>query len=173
MLLELHKKMHMKYKCTLSKCYAIIGRWICSMLYLLTEKSLHNQPKLYQHLLILTDVALRVGFLDITSSNDLGEKQNKYFINTEAVFNTLIKQELHSNLDFPHGSDDKASVYNPGDPGSIRGSGRSPGEGNGNPLQYSWLENPMDGGAWQATVHRVAKSRSRLSNFTFTFEFKL
>ena len=45
------------------------------------------------------------------------------------------------------------------------------GEGNGNPLQYSCLENPMDGGAWQAAVHGVAKSRTRLSNFTFTFHF--
>ena len=45
----------------------------------------------------------------------------------------------------------------------------SPGEGNGNPLQYSCLENPMDGGAWWATVYRVAQSWTRLSNFTFTF----
>ena len=45
------------------------------------------------------------------------------------------------------------------------------GEGNGTPLQYSWLENPMDGGAWWATVHGVAKSRTRLSDFTFTFHF--
>ena len=50
--------------------------------------------------------------------------------------------------------------------GSIPGSGRSPGKGNGNPLQYSCLKNPMDGGAWRATVHRVAKSRTRLSDFT-------
>ena len=50
--------------------------------------------------------------------------------------------------DFPSGSDSKASAYNAGDPGSIPGLGRSPGEGNGNPLQYSCLENPMDGGAW-------------------------
>ena len=49
---------------------------------------------------------------------------------------------------FPGGSDCKVSAYNEGDPGSIPGSGRSPGEGNGNPLQYSCLENPMDGGAW-------------------------
>ena len=48
---------------------------------------------------------------------------------------------------FPGGSDGKASVHNAGDPGSIPGSGRSPGEGNGNPLQHSCLENPMDGGA--------------------------
>ena len=51
-------------------------------------------------------------------------------------------------LDFPGGSDGKASAYSVGDPGSLPESGRSPGEGNGNPLQYSCLENPMDGGAW-------------------------
>ena len=51
--------------------------------------------------------------------------------------------------------------------GSIPGSGRSPGEGNGNPLQYSCLENPMDRGAWWATVHGVTKSQTQLSNFTF------
>ena len=50
--------------------------------------------------------------------------------------------------DFPGGSDSKASAYNARDLGSVPGSGRSPGEGNGNPLQYSCLENPMDGGAW-------------------------
>ena len=50
--------------------------------------------------------------------------------------------------DFPGGSDGKVSVYNAGDPGSIPGSGRSLGEGNGNPLQYYCLENPMDRGAW-------------------------
>ena len=50
--------------------------------------------------------------------------------------------------DFPGGSDGKASAYNVGDPGSILGSGRSPGEGNGSPLQYFRLENPMDRGAW-------------------------
>ena len=51
-------------------------------------------------------------------------------------------------MGFPGGSDGKASAYNAGDPGSIPGSGRSPGEGNGNPLQYFYLENPMDRGAW-------------------------
>ena len=69
--------------------------------------------------------------------------------------------------DFPHGSDGKASAYNAGDLGSILGSGRSPVEGNDNPLQYSCLENPMDRGAWQATVYRVAKSRTRLSDLTY------
>ena len=51
-------------------------------------------------------------------------------------------------LIFPGGSDSKAYAYNEGDPGSIPGSGRSPGEGNDNPLKYSCLENPMDRGAW-------------------------
>ena len=58
----------------------------------------------------------------------------------------------------PHGSDGKASACNAGDLGSIPGSGRSPGEGNGNPLQHACLENAIDGGAWQATVHGVTKS---------------
>ena len=71
------------------------------------------------------------------------------------------------------GSDGKASTSNAGDPGSIPGLGRSPGEGNGNPLQCSCLENPMDRGAWRATVHGVAKSRTRLSDFTFTCHFHL
>ena len=63
----------------------------------------------------------------------------------------------------------RASAYNAEDLCSIPGLGRSLGEGNGNPLQYSCLENPMDGGAWQTMVHRVTKSRTRLSDFTFTF----
>ena len=54
---------------------------------------------------------------------------------------------------------------NAGDVSSISGLGRSPGGGHGNPLQYSCLENPMDGGAWQATVHGVAKSRTRMSDY--------
>ena len=67
---------------------------------------------------------------------------------------------------FPGGSEVKASACNAGDLGSIPGSGRSPGEGDGNPLQYSCLENPMDVGAWSAIVHGVAKSRTWLSHFT-------
>ena len=61
----------------------------------------------------------------------------------------------------------KESSYNAGDLGSIPGSGRSPGEGNGNPLQYSCLENPMDGGAWRATVHGVARVRHNLATKPF------
>ena len=61
---------------------------------------------------------------------------------------------------FPAGSDGKASACNMGDPGLIPGSGRSSGEGNGNPLQYPCLENLMDRGDWEATVHGVAKSQT-------------
>ena len=60
----------------------------------------------------------------------------------------------------PGGSDGKESAGNAEDPDSIPGLGRSPAEGNGYPLQYSYLENPMDRGAWQATVHGVAKSHT-------------
>ena len=67
-------------------------------------------------------------------------------------------------LGFPGGSDDKESTYNAGDLGLIPGSGRSPGEGNDNPLQYSCLENSRDRGAWRATVHGVANSWTRLSH---------
>ena len=70
---------------------------------------------------------------------------------------------------FPGGSDSKASAHNAGDPGSIPELGRSPGEGNGNPLQYSCLENSMDGGAWWAIVHKIAKSQTRLNDFTSLF----
>ena len=72
-------------------------------------------------------------------------------------------------MGFPGSSDGKAYAYNAGDPGSIPGSERSPGEGNGNPLQYSCLENPMAREACRLhTVHGVAKSQTRLSDFTFT-----
>ena len=67
-------------------------------------------------------------------------------------------QNAASNLELPSGSEVKASASNAGDPGSIPGSGRSSGEGSGNPLQYSCVENPMDREAWWAAVHGVAKT---------------
>ena len=71
---------------------------------------------------------------------DLHNSVNQYFPNE--------KMYVVIELGFPGGSEVKASASNVGDPGLIPGSGRSPGEGNGNPLQYSCLENPMDRGAW-------------------------
>ena len=67
-------------------------------------------------------------------------------------------------MGFPGGSDGKESACRAGDPGSISGLGRSPGEGRGNPLQYSYPKNPMDRGAWRVTVHGVADSQIQLSN---------
>ena len=67
---------------------------------------------------------------------------------------------------FPAGSDSNKSACNAVNLGSIPGSGRSPGEGNGNPLQHSCLENSMDRGTWQSTIHWVSKSQTRLSDPT-------
>ena len=74
---------------------------------------------------------------------------------------SIVLTQLGKFTLFPGGSEFKASACNAGDLGSIPGSGRSPGERNGNPLQYFCLENSMDRGAWWAAVHRVAKSRTR------------
>ena len=80
---------------------------------------------------------------------DYDSKENYYSI-TLLLLPSLVAQAV------------KASAYNAGDLGSIPGLGRSAGEGNGNPLQFSCLENPMDRGALWATVHRVAKSWRQL-----------
>ena len=99
-------------------------------------------------------------------SQDQNQDQNLFLL---LLLRLMMISTGLSSRDFPGGSDSKASVYNVGDPGSIPGSGRSSGEGNGNPLRYYCLENPMDRGAWQTTVHGVAKSQTQLSDFTFTF----
>ena len=83
------------------------------------------------------------------------------------IFVYLLTASSHV-MGFPGDSEVKASASNVGDPGSILGLGRCPGEGNGKPLQYSCLENPMDGEAWWATMHGVAESQTRLSNFIFS-----
>ena len=80
---------------------------------------------------------------------------------SQGVF--AFNEQFVKVMDFPGGSDGKASVFNAGDLGSIPGSGRSAGEGNGNPLQYFCLKNPMDRGAWKAIVHGVTKSWTQLS----------
>ena len=70
--------------------------------------------------------------------------------------------ELYSMLGFPGGSDSKEAACNAGDPGLTPGLERFPGEGNGYPLHYCYLENSTHRGAWRATVHGVTKSRTRL-----------
>ena len=74
-----------------------------------------------------------------------------------------MKSFIYSFMGFPGGSVVKNLPANAGDEGSIPGLRRSPGEGNGNPFQYSCLENPVDRGAWQATVHRVSRVRHDLA----------
>ena len=77
------------------------------------------------------------------------------------------KWSLSANWGFPHGSDGKESACNVGDLGLISVLGRSPGEGNGYPLQYAGLENSMDRGVWQATLHGVTKNWTQLNDFHF------
>ena len=72
--------------------------------------------------------------------------------------------QIIKSVGFPGSSYNKESACNAGDPGSNPELERSSGEGNGNPLPYSWLENPLDRGAWRATVHGVTKSGTRLSD---------
>ena len=80
-----------------------------------------------------------------------------------ALASFLPKKSQGWYIGLPSSSDGKESACNTEDPGLIPGLERCSGEGNSNPLQYSCLENPMDRGAWQATVHGVAKSRTQLS----------
>ena len=88
------------------------------------------------------------------------KKQRRYFASKGPSSQSYDFSVFHG------GSNGKASACNVEDPGSIPGSGRSPGEGNGNPLQYSCLKNSMDRGAYWATVHGVTKSRTQLNDFT-------
>ena len=95
---------------------------------------------------------------------DIPEKNRTWICHSSSTVYTA----LTLYLGFPGGSDSKESVCNAGDTDLIPGLGRSPGVGNGNPLQYSCLENSMDREAWRATVHGVAKSRTRLSDFLYS-----
>ena len=81
-------------------------------------------------------------------------------------FKNEVSVYEHGEGDLPGSSDGKASAYNVGDLGSVPGSERSPGEGNGNLLEYCCLEISTDRGAWQATVHEVAKSWTRLKRLS-------
>ena len=97
-----------------------------------------------------------------------------YLLAVQGIFKSVLQ---HHNLKASIlwcsaiGSDGRECACSAGDWGSIPGSGRSPGEGNGYPPQYPCLENPINGGAWQATVHGVAKTPTWLRNFTLTFHF--
>ena len=84
---------------------------------------------------------------------------------------SVIPRDLCVVLGFPGGSDSKESACRVGGLGLIPGLERSPGEGNDYSLQYSGLENSMEGGAWQDTIHGVKKSQTQLSNFYFHFHY--
>ena len=90
--------------------------------------------------------------------------------NTFLIHIKIYLMDPKKDYGFPGGSEVKASACNVGDLGSIPGSGRSPGEGNGNPLQYSCPENPMDGGAWWATVPQGRKESDATERLHFHFQ---
>ena len=83
---------------------------------------------------------------------------------TSHLISDSLNQIRGASVDVPGGSDGKQTACTAGDTGSVPGLGRSPGEGSGNPLQCSCLGNPMDGGAWRATVRGVEKSQTPLSD---------
>ena len=95
--------------------------------------------------------------------------QSGTFVITDEYINTCGKFLYYWFSHFPGNSGSKESACNTEDAGSIPGSGRFPGEGNGNPLQFSCLGNPMGRGAWWTTIHGVTKSQTWLRDQAFTF----
>ena len=106
---------------------------------------------------------IQIGLKGSQSYRNLVINNFKYSTEIHEFVYHILNNDL---VGFPGSSDSKVTAYNVGNLDSIPGSGRSPGEGNGHPLQYSCLENPMDRAAWGATVHGVAKSRTRLSDLS-------
>ena len=95
----------------------------------------------------------------MVSWNQAGPEDNfKCCLVSPSMYQSYYSEKADKTPSFMTGSSDgKESAYNAGDLGSIPGSGRSPGEGNGNPIQYSQLGNPLDRGAWWSIVHRVTE----------------
>ena len=107
-------------------------------------------------MIVLTCITISVFFV--------GKLRHKALSKIFKIILLIIGVDLNTCKGFPGGSDGKESTCNEGDLGSISGSGRSPGEGDDNPLKYSCLENSVDTGAWLATVHGITKSRIQLSD---------
>ena len=106
---------------------------------------------------------------EASSGQEKGPGQRKVVTVESRVTPFVFGWRFSDQACSPGGSDREESTCNAGDPGSIPRSGRSPGEGNGHPFQYSCLEKPMDTGAWRATVHGITKSPTRLSDSHFRF----
>ena len=120
-------------------------------------------PEPYRKLVSVTPDNVLYQILNPCWENNNKDLFKEVFWELHSLFNPLNKD---LPVGFPSSSDGKESACNSGDPGSIPGLGRSPGGGNGNPLQYSCLENCMDRGAWRTTVHGVAKSWARLKRLS-------
>ena len=153
--------------CTLLGHHRALSRAACAAQQLATGWLVYAWEYIYVSATLSTD---SIVFLPNCTPQSLFFVSVSLFLPCKACLNMALKHlplmlisKFHN---FPGGSDGKVSAYNAGDPSSIPGSGRSPGEGNGNPLKYSCLENPMDGAAWLATVNGVAKSLTGLSDFT-------
>ena len=114
----------------------------------------------------ISEVKINLFFLVLMylSDNFLLNNTTNNIFNYVSIYYILIYACVFLYMGFPGGSAVRNLPANSGDAGSIPGSGRSPGEGNGKLLQYSCLENSMDREAWQATVHGVSKSQTRLSD---------
>ena len=124
---------------------------------------IHSSKKAYTRILNLSLTKKKRQFNEqriVFSTNGAGKSRHSH-----------AKNELNVDIIlfcFSGGSEDKVSAYNAGDPSLIPGSGRSPGEGNGNRFQYSCLGNPIDGGAWWAPVHGMAKElNTTVTTYTF------
>ena len=113
---------------------------------------------------ITTQSNITLNYMNMISHNWMLKLSNSLF-----SFNIYLLST--SYIYFPAGSEGKESACNSGDPGSIPGLGRSSGEGNGNPFQYSCLENPMDGGAWRATVPWGRNESDTIDRLHFHFHF--
>ena len=127
--------------------------------------SLGEQLEFFQKYLGLDKEEKCPGELGSRNKRVLGGKKYYYVQSAVQIKVSRILSMPYRSSSFPGSSDGKESACNEGDPGSIPGSGRSPGEGNGNPLQHSFLENPTDRRAWQAAAHGVAKSQTRPSSW--------
>ena len=145
--------------------------WTHRYNHLLSEKG-------FQDSVVWGNAALYIPFRRLTAFNEVVRVLRSYAgINLYLCFIWCFQIYLpHLRtgfcMGFPGGSDSKVSARNAGDPDSVSGLGRSPGEGNGNPVQYSCLENSSDRGAWLARVHGFAESRTWLSNCHFSLSYR-